>query len=249
MPRDGKISDVLLKACLNGSRRRTDHPACPITPDELARDGAATSAAGAGALHVHPRDDRGHETLAPPFVAAAVDALRDHVAVPIGVTTGAWFLPDADDRVDAVERWTVLPDFASVNFHEPGAARVAAALLDRGVDVEAGLWNPQAAAALVDSGCALRCIRILLEPPEQDVDAALATVAEIERWLEGIGVPRLLHGLEATAWPLLDHAATHGYDTRIGLEDTLAGPDGDIARDNAELVALARLRLPHGAGE
>jgi len=30
-----------------------------------------------------------------------------------------------------------------------------------------------------------------------------------------------------------------GYDTRIGLEDTLTLPDGQLAKDNAELVACA----------
>ena len=33
--------------------------------------------------------------------------------------------------------------------------------------------------------------------------------------------------------------ARRGYDTRVGLEDTLALPDGTRARDNAELVAMA----------
>lgn len=31
----------------------------------------------------------------------------------------------------------------------------------------------------------------------------------------------------------------YGYDTRIGLEDTLALPDGSLAPGNAELIALA----------
>jgi uncharacterized protein (DUF849 family) len=53
----------------------------------------------------------------------------------------------------------------------------------------------------------------------------------------------LLHGPEATAWPLLDEAAHRGYDARIGLEDTLSWPDGTIAQGNRALVAEARRRL------
>ena len=80
--------------------------------------------------------------------------------LPVGVTTGAWAEPDPDARVALIEAWTVLPDFASVNWHEAGAERVAAALLDRGVGVEAGLWHADAvqewlrSPACADAACA-----------------------------------------------------------------------------------------------
>ncbi|MDQ3161732.1 MAG: 3-keto-5-aminohexanoate cleavage protein [Actinomycetota bacterium] len=54
----------LLKACLNGSRTRQEHPAIPRTPDELAADGRAAVEAGAKILHLHPYDATGAETLA-----------------------------------------------------------------------------------------------------------------------------------------------------------------------------------------
>ena len=84
-------------------------------------------------------------------------------------------------------------------------------------------------------------MRLLIEPDEPETAAALATVRAIEALLDGAGIqtPRLLHGSEATAWPLLDEALRCGYDTRIGLEDTLMLPDGSPARDNAQLVATA----------
>jgi uncharacterized protein (DUF849 family) len=236
---------VMLKACLNGARDRSEHPRCPVTADELASDGAAAVAAGAAALHVHPRDAHGGETLDHAAVAAALLAMRDRLAVPIGISTGAWFAPDPADRLRAIRTWTVVPDFASVNFHEAGATQVAEALLDRGVGVEAGIWTPDAATVLSGSALAGRCLRILLEPMEQDLAAALTTVKGIENRLEGgaPGVPRLLHGFELTVWPMIDHAAARGYDTRVGLEDTLARPDGTTADDNADLVRAATERL------
>ena len=232
---------MLLKACLNGDRSQADHPAVPVTPEELAADAAAAVDAGAGALHVHPRDGDGNETLVAASVGAAVDAIRAATAraVPVGVSTGAWFTPDPADRIAHIRRWTVLPDFASVNLHEEGAVDVARTLLDRGVAVEAGVWTPEAAEILVDSGLLERSLRILLEPMEDDVSAALVTVDAIERRLDGAPPPRLLHGTDATAWPLLRHAVARGYDMRIGLEDTLARPDGTPAAGNAELVRLA----------
>jgi uncharacterized protein (DUF849 family) len=57
--------------------------------------------------------------------------------------------------------------------------------------------------------------------------------------LADVKTPRLLHGFGAAAWAFIELAARRGYDTRVGLEDTLVLPDGTRARDNAELVAMA----------
>lgn len=232
---------MLLKACLNGGCQLDDHPRCPITPAELAADGAAAIAAGAEALHVHPRDDDGYESLAPPEVAATIEVIREIVDAPLGVTTGAWILPDTDERLRAIEGWTLLPDFASVNFHEPGAAELAKILLDREVGVEAGLFTADAAAALMATDLPERLTRILLEPLDDTVDGAIATVEAIERVLDSAApdVPRLLHGRQGTAWDLLAEAGRRGFDARIGIEDTIRMPDGSRAHDNAEMVRAA----------
>jgi uncharacterized protein (DUF849 family) len=91
-------------------------------------------------------------------------------------------------------------------------------------------------------GLAERCLRILIELQEQETGAALVTTEAILRCLDegDIRRPRLLHGdADAIVWPMLDVALHRGYDTRIGLEDTLTLPDGQLAKDNAELVAHA----------
>jgi len=53
-----------LQACLNGSRTATEHPAVPLTPAALAADARRVLEAGASALHLHPRDQAGRESLA-----------------------------------------------------------------------------------------------------------------------------------------------------------------------------------------
>jgi uncharacterized protein (DUF849 family) len=237
---------VLLQACLNGGCHRETHPRCPITPTEVSADAIAAIAAGAEVVHVHPRDRDGNETLGADDVAQTITTLRETVDVPIGVTTGAWIIGDVAERLQAIAEWRALPDFASVNFHEEGAAAVASALLDRNVGVEVGVINAGAAEALVASGLAERCVRVLIEPVEPTTDEALATVDAIERVLDAGApdVPRLLHGREATAWDLVAEAGRRGYDTRIGMEDTIRMPDGKIAPGNGDLVraALAHYR-------
>jgi uncharacterized protein (DUF849 family) len=237
---------MLIKACLNGSRAPRAHPALPLHPIELAAAARDAVAAGAGALHIHPRRADGRQSLEPDDVAAAVAAVRAACpGVPLGVTTIAWAEPDLARRLALVRAWaTSRPDFASVNFSEAGAADICAALLANGIKVEAGLMLLDDARRLIESGLASRCVRLLIEPDEPESTAALATVEAIEALLDGAGIqaPRLLHGVDATAWPLLDAALRRGYATRIGLEDTLSMPDGSPARDNAQLMAEARKR-------
>jgi uncharacterized protein (DUF849 family) len=189
---------------------------------------------------VHPKDAAGADSLDPDDVAAVLTAVRVAVpGIPVGVTTGAWALPDPEQRVAAVRAWTVLPDFASLNWHEDGADAVAQALLHRGVQVEAGLWHRRGVAAWQASPFRDRCLRVLVELPD-GLDAA-AAVARADELLAAVGEspPVLLHGMGSSTWPALHHAAIRGLDTRIGLEDTLELPDGSPAPGNAALVRAA----------
>jgi uncharacterized protein (DUF849 family) len=228
-----------MKAAINGGRARAEHPAIPITLEEQAKDAAAVIAAGAGAIHVHVRGSHGHESLEPDDVASALEKIRG--ACPgtlVGVSTAAWIVADTRRRLSLIRGWSVLPDFASVNVHEEGAIEVIRLLLERGVGVEAGIWNAGAAKVLRGSGLAHKCLRVLIEPAEDGGDA-MTNFEEIEAALGQAPPSRLLHGFGASAWEFVALAAERGYDTRTGLEDTLTMPDGSIAENNAALVAAA----------
>ncbi|GAC1370313.1 MAG: 3-keto-5-aminohexanoate cleavage protein [Ktedonobacteraceae bacterium] len=237
------ITTMLLKACLNGSRTPGEHPALPLTPQELAHDAQLVVAAGARALHIHPRSASGAQSLAARDIAAALTAVRAHCpAIPVGVSSTLWIEPDVQRRLQLIQGWTVQPDFVSVNFSEPGALELCTHFLSRGVGIEAGLWTVEDVQLFLTSGLADRCLRILIEPREQEVSSARATAEAIIHSLDTyhVQLPRLLHGSDDTvAWPILDFALQCGYDTRIGFEDTLTLPDGKKAKNNAELVSLA----------
>jgi uncharacterized protein (DUF849 family) len=237
-----------LKACLNGGRQRDEHPAVPVTPAQLAVDAAAAVAAGAEAVHLHPRSSHGAESMNVADIGAAVAAVRAAIpGTPIGVSTGLWISGgDVELRHAAVSAWSTLPaagrpDFASVNLGERGFADLALVLLSAGIAVEAGVWSIGDADALGASGVAPQCLRILVEligvPAVEAEPAALAILDRLDG--HGLTAPRLLHGENATAWPLVALAGRLGLPTRIGLEDTLVGVDGRPARDNAELVRQA----------
>lgn len=234
---------LLVQACLNGNRTREEHRRVPLTADELAADAREAVSAGAGALHVHARRDDGEETLAGPENDAAVRAIRASCpGVPVGLTTGAWIVPAARDRLAAIASWSERPDFASVNFYEEGAADVARLLIERDIGVEAGLATVADACTLADSGLAEHCLRILVEVEENDPEGAVDLASAIADELQDLGVRQrqLHHGVGLATWAVVRAALERGNDIRIGLEDTLVLADGRPARDNAQLVAAAR---------
>jgi uncharacterized protein (DUF849 family) len=236
MPTSPKI---YVKACINGARTPEAHPNLPVTPEQLAAAALAAHQAGAKAVHMHPKTADGVDTLDPGIVGAAVSAVRHTVpGLPLGVTTGLWALPDENERWRVVESWTELPDFASVNWHEPGAAQLADLLLTRGVGVEAGIFHAEAAESWAASEFANHCMRVMIELPP---DADIATADDLLSQVLAVGSPApvLLHGLDESCWPLLEHAGARGVQTRIGMEDTLRMPDGSTAPDNAALVSAA----------
>ncbi|GAA2938187.1 hypothetical protein GCM10010446_24400 [Streptomyces enissocaesilis] len=178
------------------------------------------------------------------MVGEAVSAVRAVVpeGVRVGVTTGAWAVPDPEQRAELVRSWTVLPDHASVNWHEEGAEAVAVVLLERGVGIEAGVWSGTDGARRFRAWpLAHRVLRVLAEVADTDPGTAAATAtALVEELGEDLTVALLLHGEDGGAWPVLRAAAGLGLDTRIGLEDVLILPDGSAPEGNAKLVQAAR---------
>ena len=240
------MSGPRVKACLNGGRGRDEHPAVPITPDELATEAAEAVAAGAFALHLHPRDDEGRETLEGAHVEAALAAVRAACpGVPVGVGTGLWIAGgNPRRREDLVAGWGALrerPDYASVNLSEKGARRLAAALRRAGIGVEAGVWTEDDVATLLRGTLGSPLARVLVEPQDSDPLEAQRTAAAIDRALDAAEVEdeRFHHGYGPATWDVIRVAATRGRSVRAGLEDTTTLPDGTRARGNADLVAAA----------
>ncbi|MFB8003287.1 3-keto-5-aminohexanoate cleavage protein [Nocardia sp. NPDC056000] len=233
----------MLQVCLNGARTRNDFASLPVTPDQLAAAARDAVRAGAEDIHLHPKDSAGYDTVEPDHVAAAVTAVRAAVpGVRVGVTTGAWTTQHADQLLAHVREWTVLPDHASVNWHEDGAVAIAETLLAKGIGIEAGIWSgTDSAAGFLAWPHAHRVLRVLAEVTDTDPCTAPQTAAALLDTLTTLtDVPILLHGEDNAAWTILSMAAARGLDTRIGLEDVLHLPDQSPAENNADLIQAAR---------
>ncbi|MEU9854267.1 3-keto-5-aminohexanoate cleavage protein [Streptomyces sp. NPDC047974] len=227
----------MLQAALNGTWGAGESAVVPRDPAGLARAAADAVAAGADEVRIRPRTPCGGGSLSPRVVGPALTAVRGAVRVPVTVAADAWAEPDPERRVARIRSWEVLPDLAWVAWHEPGAEETAAALLARGVAVEAGLRSGTAGPSFfARSPSADRVRRIAAEAPAPD--------GTVEGWARALaegsaGMPVLLHGTGAAAWPVLRLARRLGLAGRIGLEDTLFLPDGTRARSTAEQVRAA----------
>ena len=70
----------------------------------------------------------------------------------VGISTGAWIEKDDDRLLAYIGRWSVLPDYASVNLGEKNAPAVIERLHRSGIAIEAGLAHPDDAKRLLSLG-------------------------------------------------------------------------------------------------
>lgn len=236
---------VFVKAAINGALTKADHVAAPVTAKEIADAALAVEAAGADAVHLHPRSADARQSIEPDAVAEALEAVRAAgLRAPAGVTTGLWCCGgDPDRRLELVRAWHVHPDFASVAFGEEGAEDAAFALVAADIELESAVWSTDEVPLLLASRFLHENIRVLIEPVDEDATAAVEHAREMAARLVAGGVrcPLLYHGDGSTVWPVLRAALADGCQLRIGLEDGVQLPDGSIAPDNEALVRAARL--------
>ncbi|HPF27200.1 MAG TPA: 3-keto-5-aminohexanoate cleavage protein [Steroidobacteraceae bacterium] len=244
---------LLLTVAPNGARRtQTDHPALPITTEEIAVCAAACHAAGAAMIHLHVRDGDGRHSLDPDRYLDATAAVRQrtHDRMTVQITSEAAGVYAPREQMRCI--LTVKPEAASVAMRElcPDSTAEAAygAFLERcaadAIWVQHILYSP----AEIRRFGALHRAGVI---PEQHPFVLLvvgsyrgdqpSTVAEFGRYaVAAAEVPDCewaVCAFGSAEHVVLRHAAAHGFHLRTGFENNLLLPDGTPARDNAELVA------------
>jgi len=230
---------IFLQAALNGDRI---HPAAPRNTTAIAEAARAAVEAGARSVHVHAFDDTGRETLDGIACGNVLHAIRAACpGTPISLTTSATIVGNPNERFRIIQAWEEMPDLVTANQGEPGILDLCELLLSRGVGIEAGLLSIEDARAFVRSGLARRCRRVLIEPLDRDPDTAVQHAAEMEETVvsAGITLEQVHHGYGIACWAVNRRALHRGHGIRTGLEDVTLLPDGQQARDNADLVAAA----------
>lgn len=254
MPAAAWKTPAILCVAPNGAKRtKSDHPALPMTPAELAETARACLRAGAAMMHMHVRDAAGVHTLDAGLYAEATRAVREQVGedMLIQITTEAVGRFGPDEQMAVVR--AVRPEAVSLAPgelfpDEAGEARAAAFLDELAQErtlVQYVLYSPEDVRRLrrlkdegvapARGGSALFVLGRHTPGQRSRPNDLLPFLAawEGERWnwmvcafgpLEG--------GCALTAMALEGHA-------RIGFENNLDLADGAMAPDNAALVAQA----------
>ncbi|WP_253276834.1 3-keto-5-aminohexanoate cleavage protein [Ruegeria sp. 6PALISEP08] len=228
----------------NGARRTAaDHPAIPVTMDEIVETARACQRAGAHGVHVHVRDANGQHSLDAGSYRETVAELHHVVpALDVQITTEAAWVFDVPAQLACLEQ--VQPDWASISIREIArdpdlAPRVYALCADQGTRVQHILYDSEDARLLDQwqrDGIvqANQTDRLLVlgrySEGQQSVPADLDAFPDCpNRWM--------ICAFGTQEHACLAEAARRGGDVRVGFENSLTGPDGTPWADNAASVA------------
>ncbi|MGD8780268.1 MAG: 3-keto-5-aminohexanoate cleavage protein [Ignavibacteria bacterium] len=234
---------MLIKTALNGARSKEQNKFIPQSLKEIEKEVKLLYENGNKIFHIHCYDEDGNESLKPNDVNKLVSLVKNISSeIQLGISSGDWIEPDLEKRKSYIKAWEKVPDFISVNMIEDDAIEISELVLSKRIKIEAGLNEKKAAEIFVESDLIKYCYRILIEPEAEEFAQALETINEIEEVLNkhGVEIPRLLHGFNAVSWEILKEAKRRGYDSRIGMEDTVYTEDGEMVKSNIELIRYAQ---------
>ncbi|MGX5826859.1 3-keto-5-aminohexanoate cleavage protein [Mesorhizobium sp. 43Arga] len=246
---------VAIAVAPNGGRRtQADHPALPMTPDELADVAAASLEAGAAMIHVHVRDRDGRHLLDADSYRAATTAIRasvgDRLVIQITSEALGIYRPEQQRRVvletrpEAVS--LALRELVPDQAHEAGFASFLEKLRAERVIPQIILYSPEEAtylAALAGRGVIpFDNLPVLYVLGRYTVGQTSAP-ADLLPFLAP-GSPSFGHwmvcafGGQETA--CVTTAALLGGHARVGFENNLFLPDRALAPGNQDLVTATR---------
>ncbi|MEM9220978.1 MAG: 3-keto-5-aminohexanoate cleavage protein [Pseudomonadota bacterium] len=238
-----------------GARRmKADHPAIPITLDEIVNAAVACHEAGAKGLHLHVREEDGRHSIDVGRYQEAIHALK--AAVPdlyVQVTSEAGGRYSPAEQREMIR--TLRPRHVSVALREllssPEDLDEGKTLYHfaraEGIDVQHIAYSPRELTFLIDkinSGIIpgdthLLQITIgrygdLMESNPKDLDPFLKIISAYEGTL---AFDVMLCAFGSTETRCLTYAAERGVKARVGFENSIWNSDGSVARNNAERVA------------
>jgi uncharacterized protein (DUF849 family) len=246
------LEPLVIAAAPNGARKTPrDHPALPVTADQLADTAVSCQQAGAAMVHLHVRDAEGRHSLDPRHYARAIDAIRARVGdrLVIQATSESGGVYGPREQLDAMR--ALEPEALSLAVREaigqagdePAAAGFLSWARTRGVAVQYILYDQNDLTRyrdLVRRGVIPGERHWLLFVLGSYAQGRDATPGDLLGFVGTDGPPETpwmvcAFGPREAACALT--AAGLGGQVRIGFENNLQLPDGTSAPDNAALVA------------
>jgi uncharacterized protein (DUF849 family) len=231
----------------NGARKtKADHPRVPLTPADLADTARACAAAGATAIHVHVRDEKGRHTLDADAYRAAIAAIRDAADPRIQITTEAAGLFDVAAQIDCLAEGLAPEASVALREIERAPDRLAEAYRAAdaaGTQVQHILYAPEDLARLIghlDTGTIPAHFTSALFVLGRYAEGQRSTPDDLDPFLDTLGQAPLTWSVCAFGpreQDCLMHALRRGGNVRIGFENNILAPDGTPFADNAAAVA------------
>lgn len=244
---------LILAVAPNGPRKtRKDHPALPMTPDEVAACAAACAEAGAAMIHLHVRDRDGGHSLDVDAYRAATEAVRRETGerLIIQVTSESVGLYSREQQMAMVRELRpeavslALREFASDPAQEKDAAVFFAWLEAEKILPQYILFSEQEMIRFDDlmaRGVVPAGPKFVLFVLGRYTAGQRSRPTDLLPFLaaNGAGHPWAVCAFGPRETACAVTAAALGGHARVGFENNLYLPDGSIAPDNAALVRAA----------
>jgi 3-keto-5-aminohexanoate cleavage enzyme len=265
------MTKVVISAALTGVlATRTQCPAIPYTPREIAEEAKRAADAGAAIVHIHARTPEGGPDWSVETFAEIFSEVRARTDVIINFSTGAIGIP-REERIAHIQ--DLRPEIAALNmgsmnyaiysekrktfYHDHVFANPFSdiqffleSMNHAGVRPEMECFDAGHIGntrPLIDMG--------VLRPPYQFslIMGVLGGIPGTTRHLvdQVDSLPAGSHwqviGIGLNQWPLAAAAITMGGNVRVGLEDNFYLEEGTMAKGNGDLVEKA-VRLSRDLG-
>ncbi|WP_299641891.1 3-keto-5-aminohexanoate cleavage protein [uncultured Ruegeria sp.] len=228
----------------NGARRgRRDHPALPVTTDEIIMTARGCHAAGANGVHLHVRNAEGNHSLdAGLYRETLTELQRAAPGMDVQITTESAGVFDVTVQFECLKK--VQPEWASISVREIArdpvlAPRVYALCADQGTRVQHILYDAKDVDLLEDWQ-----LKGVVKADQTDRLLVLGRYSEGQQSdpadLDVFPFSRsnwMVCAFGAQEHACLAEAARRGGDVRVGFENSLTGPGGAPWADNAASVA------------
>lgn len=251
MSSDVTTRKIAIAVAPNGGRRvKTDHPAIPLTPAELAQTAHECLTAGASMIHVHVRRNDGRHLLDAEAYREAISAIRAKVGdrLVVQITTEALGIYTPAEQIEVLR--ATRPEAASMalreivpdNAAEPAFEEILSWMKREHVLPQIILYEPAEAIRLANL-----IARGLVPWREIPVLYVLGRYTTKQTSQPSDLLPFLAAGMPRFAnWSVcafgrheaacVAAAAMLGGQVRVGFENNLLLPDARRAPSNAALV-------------
>jgi 3-keto-5-aminohexanoate cleavage enzyme len=257
---------VVITCSISGAiANREQCPAIPYTPEEYAAESRRIVDEGGVMVHIHARTPAGTPSYEIEDFQAITEAIRAEVgdAVIVNYSTGTIGVP-VEKRVAYLR--ACRPEVAALNMGSMNYAKYSRSRKDfvfkmvfsnpfeeiielleamNELDIKPehecfDIGHVGSLAPLIDMGVLrtplhVDCVMGVtggIPPTARNLAAMVDNIPDGSHW----GVI----GISREQWMLVSSALTLGGSIRVGLEDNLYLPNGEMARSNGELIAKAR---------